>query len=249
MDDMALARERERTVTVLSIVLTLIFVGGYITFGNGAVSTQLRSLLGVEDRLRPPVTADEDGAYAFLSTRPNGSPVGFNPCAEIHYVVNPDGAPGGWESLVETAIGEVSDATGLGFVDDGTTDDRAFGERVDSSGDAEPVIIAWADDREVDALADDVAGVGGPTSIRLGVLQTYVSGSVVMDTDITDRLDRQIGGTNAQLGLLLHELGHLVGLDHVDDSSELMFPTATNKSAYGPGDLQGLSLLGAIPCR
>ncbi len=249
MDDMALPRERERTITVLSIVVTLIVVGGYVTFGNSQISTQLRSVLGVEDRLRPPVTADANGAYAFLGTHPDGRPVGFNPCREIEYVVNPAGAPGGWEELVERAIGEVSDATGLGFVDAGTTDSRDFAERIDSSGDALPVIIAWADDEEVDALADDVAGVGGPTLVSRGIGRSYVSGSVVMDTDITDRLDRQIGGGNAQLGLLLHELGHLVGLDHVDDPDELMFPTSTTMTSFGPGDLQGLSLLGAIPCR
>ena len=249
MDDMALARERERTITVLSIVVTLIVVGGYVTFGNSPISTQLRSLIGVEDRLRPPVVADADGAYAFLGTHSDGRPVGFNPCQEIEYVVNPAGAPGGWEELVDRAIGDVSDATGLGFVDAGTTDSRDFAERIDRAGDPLPVIIAWADDEEVDALADDVAGVGGPTLVSRGLQRSYVSGSVVMDTDITDRLDRQIGGGNAQLGLLLHELGHLVGLDHVDDSSELMFPTATRMTAFGPGDLQGLSLLGAIPCR
>ncbi|CAN5285738.1 hypothetical protein BH09ACT12_BH09ACT12_26020 [soil metagenome] len=249
MDDMSYGRERERTITVLSIVVTLIVVGGYVTFGNSPFSMQLRSLLGVDDRLRPAVSADADGAYAFLDTHPDGRPVGFNPCQEIAYVVNPAGAPGDWESLVEVAIRELSDATGLGFLDQGTTDDRNFSERVDSSGDAEPVIIAWADDVEVEALADDVAGVGGPTLIQRGRQVSYVSGSVVMDTDITDRLDSQIGGSNAQLGLLLHELGHLVGLDHVDDPTELMYPTATSMSAYGPGDLQGLALLGAIPCR
>ena len=248
MDDMALPRERERTITVLSIVVTLIVVGAYVTFGNSPISMQLRSLLGVDDRLRPAVSADVNGAYAFLETHDNGRPVGFNPCREIHYVVNPSGAPDDWESLMDVAFRELGDATGLGFVSDGTTDDRNFSQRIDSSGNPEPVIIAWADDEEVDALADDVAGVGGPTLIQRGRLRSYVSGSVVMDTDITDRLDRQIRGGNAQLGLLLHELGHLVGLDHVDDSNELMFPTATNMSAYGPGDLQGLSLLGAIPC-
>ena len=249
MDDMARARERERTITVLSIVVTLIVVAGYVTFGNSPISIQVRSLVGLDDRLRPAVTADADGAYAFLATHPDGRPVGFNPCQKIEYVVNPAGAPGDWEELVETAIGELSDATGLAFSDEGTTDDRSFSERIDRSNDPLPVIIAWADDQEVDALADNVAGVGGPTEVRLGPLRSYVSGSVVMDTDITDRLDRQIGGSNAQLGLLLHELGHLVGLDHVDDSNELMFPTATNMSSYGAGDLQGLSLLGAIPCR
>lgn len=246
---MALARERERTITVVSVVVTLIAVGAYVTFGNSPVSTTLRSMFGVDDRLRPPVTPDADGAYAFLDVRPGGQPVGFNPCQEIEYVVNPSGAPDDWESLVDTAIGELSDATGLAFSFEGTTDSRDFAERIDAGGDPDPVIIAWADDEEVDELADDVAGIGGPTVVQRGRLLSYVSGSVVMDTDITDRLDRQIGGTNAQLGLLLHELGHLVGLDHVTDSSELMFAQATSMTSFGPGDLQGLALLGAIPCR
>jgi len=249
MDDMALARERERTITVLSVVVTLVVVGGYVAFGNSPVSMQLRSLFGVDDRLRPAVEADANGAYAFLETRSNGSPLGFSPCREIGYVVNPAGAPDNWAELVSIAVREVSDATGLQFEDEGVTDDRNFSERIDSSGNAEPVIIAWADDSEVDALADDVAGVGGPTLIQRGNLRSFASGSVILDTDITDRLDRQIGGGNAQLGLLLHELGHLVGLDHVDDPNELMYPTATSMTAFGPGDLQGLSLLGAIPCR
>ena len=236
MDDMALARERERTITVLSIVVTLIVVGGYVAFGNSPVSMQLRSLFGVDDRLRPAVEADADGAYAFLETRSNGSPLGFSPCREIDYVVNPAGAPDNWAELVSIAIREVSDATGLQFEDQGVTDDRNFSERIDSSGNA-------------DALADDVAGVGGPTLIQRGNLRSFASGSVILDTDITDRLDRQFGGGNAQLGLLLHELGHLVGLDHVDDPDELMYPTATSMTSFGPGDLQGLSLLGAIPCR
>lgn len=249
MDDMALARERERTITVVSIVVTLIVVGGYVTFSNSPISLQLRGLFGVDDRLRPAVSADGDGAYAFLDTYSDGGPVGFNPCQEIEYVVNPAGAPDDWESLVDTAITELGAATGLAFVDEGTTDDRDFAERVDATGDAEPVIIAWADDQEVDALADDVAGIGGPTVVQRGRMRSYVSGSVVLDTDITDRLEEQLGGANAQLGLLLHELGHLVGLDHVEDPSELMYSTATSMTSYGPGDLQGLALLGAIPCR
>ena len=39
--------------------------------------------------------------------------------------------------------------------------------------------------------------------------------------------------------LVLHELGHLYGLDHVDDTGELMNPDLT-VTDYGPGDLVGL---------
>ena len=39
--------------------------------------------------------------------------------------------------------------------------------------------------------------------------------------------------------LVLHELGHLVGLDHVDDTGELMDPSLA-ADGWGPGDLVGL---------
>ena len=43
----------------------------------------------------------------------------------------------------------------------------------------------------------------------------------------------------------MHELGHVIGLDHVTDQSQIMYPTVTTKlSVFGAGDLAGLQLLG-----
>ncbi|MGJ9411746.1 matrixin family metalloprotease [Aeromicrobium sp. CF4.19] len=47
--------------------------------------------------------------------------------------------------------------------------------------------------------------------------------------------------------VLLHELAHLVGLDHVDDTDELMYPTS-GPLEWGPGDLAGLEALGEGRC-
>ncbi|MGA8256556.1 MAG: matrixin family metalloprotease [Nocardioides sp.] len=238
-------------MTVLSIVITAIVLAGYLAFSDSAISTRLRALVGVEDRFLPPVDSDTTGPFAFLNTQPgSGRPVGFSPCAQIRYVVNPTSAPSGWEQHVEQAINEVSARTGLEFDYEGTTDDRDFSSRARSgTGSADPVIIAWADEDEVDDLADDVAGVGGPTMVSLGRLRAYVSGSVVLDTDATDRFSDDPNGDALQVALLLHELGHLVGLDHVDDATELMYADGITRPDYGPGDRAGLAELGAIPCR
>ncbi len=243
-----MSRDRERTVTVISVVLTLVALVGFLTFDDGPVGTRMRNLLHSEQRLRPAVDAGTSGPYAFLNTQPDGDPVGFSPCHPVHYVVNPAGAPSGWEGFVRTAVTEVADRTGLQFEDDGRTDDRDFEDRIGFNGRDRPVLIGWASADEVAALDDDVAGIGGPVMVTLGRARSYVSGSVVIDTEVSDRLGDSPYGDDVQVALLLHELGHLVGLDHVDDKGELMYPSGVNRPDYGPGDRQGLARLGAIPC-
>ena len=47
----------------------------------------------------------------------------------------------------------------------------------------------------------------------------------------------------------MHELGHLVGLGHVDDPTELMHAeTGGTLTGFGPGDLRGLHELGSGDC-
>ena len=46
--------------------------------------------------------------YAFIATqRGSEDPVGWDPCEEIRYAVNPEGAPPGWEALIEDGIDEI----------------------------------------------------------------------------------------------------------------------------------------------
>ena len=44
-------------------------------------------------------------------------------------------------------------------------------------------------------------------------------------------------GFPALLPVLLHELGHVAGLDHVDDPTDLMYPFVVNVRAYRPRDV------------
>ncbi len=53
----------------------------------------------------------------------------------------------------------------------------------------------------------------------------HVTGSVTLDgPDLTDISEGPDGRARA-LAIIEHEVGHLVGLGHVDDRRQLMFPT------------------------
>lgn len=204
-------------------------------------------VLGDVDRLLgSPADVGIGGEHAFLQHQPGrpGDPVAWDPCQEIHYQVNPEAGPDDAEDFVAEAVDEVSALTGLQFVYDGSTDRRpstlvdagAFGQA--------PVLVSWADEEEVFDLDGDVVGVGGATAVGMGGGRLrYVTGSVTLDTDLDADLDSDVAR-----GVLLHELGHLVGLDHVADRDELMYADGTFVRDFGPGDREGLVRLGEGRC-
>jgi hypothetical protein len=181
-------------------------------------------------------------SYAFVTTERNGDPVGWDPCSAIHFVVNPQGAPTGWQDTVDAAVRTVQRASDFRFVDDGTSSSRDFGRRTEND-----ILIAWAGEAEVPKLEGNAAGIGGATPSRRAGRTTYVSGVVVLDAEEYDVMDRT-GRLEAQIMILAHELGHVLGLDHVDDRRELMNPSYVGQSGFGNGDIRGLQHLHDLPC-
>lgn len=188
-------------------------------------------------RLLPPVSGPASTAYAFEQRTPQGQAATYDPCRAVHYVVSRAHLTPARGAAVTAAFRTVSAATGLVFVDDGTTDEavstrRAYGR--EPGGAWTPVLVGWATGEEYPPLAGDVVGLGGSTQDRHGRL---VSGQVALD----------VRGP-APGPVLLHELGHLVGLTHVADRGQLMAPVATGRTTYGPGDLAGLAAAGDGTC-
>ncbi|HEY3436497.1 MAG TPA: matrixin family metalloprotease [Actinotalea sp.] len=205
-------------------------------------------------RLLPAVEATTTGSYAFLHVTPDGGPVGYDPCRQVRYVVRPDHMPSSGQALIEDAVSIVSAATGLSFVSAGTTEEAPAVDRQliqDRYGPGwAPVLIAWSDEQEMPELAGQVAGVGGSAAVpgSDGQGQWLAAGRVVLDTVDLNELLARPGGYERARAVLVHELSHVVGLDHVDDRGELMAPITAARTDLGPGDREGLALVGQVAC-
>lgn len=205
----------------------------------------------------PPPAPSPAGPYEFMATQDSSpDPVAWDPCRPVRYVVNATGAPAGSESLVSEAIARVAAATGLVFVDEGATDEPWAKQREpyqpDSYGEKwAPALIVWSNEREVAGLAGYIAGLGGPIGRAYadGRL-AYVSGQVALDAEDLGQMLAESGGQQLARAVIQHELGHMAGLDHVADPTQLMYSEGSEAQAgdWGTGDLAGLHELGSGDC-
>lgn len=175
--------------------------------------------------------AVEGRDYSFLS-RVDGHPVHWS-CNGPIYLVLQGSTPTGADAALARVTGVLRGASRL---------DLQVGQPV--SGGARIVIrygpIGTASgDLRLDS--DPELGVGGPVwSAHDGVIH---SGAVLIrdDTQLTDPR------TPTGARVLLHEIGHVLGLGHsAPDSPEVMGPTTTtgDSDELGPGDREALAKVG-----
>jgi hypothetical protein len=107
------------------------------------------------------------------------------------------------------------------------------------------MVVAWAAPAATGGLLGPfTGGVGGTRRTSSGRILT---GYVVMSTQFTKTAVPGFG-TGAPHGMvLMHEIGHVVGLDHYNNRSQVMHPSAALPAAvWGAGDIAGLRQIGKV---
>jgi hypothetical protein len=205
------------------------------------------------------VTASPPYAVSYM-TLGNGKKVvtRWNPCRAHTYKVNLAAVPAASQATLlaetRTAMGVLTAKSGIPFTYQGATVEVP--QPGSSASQSAELVIAYTTPANTGySLSGSTTGVGGTSSksssTYAGGTITYTGGIyrgfVVIDTPDALRYMTPGFGTGLHRGnLLLHELGHAVGLGHVANPGLLMSPSTTSRTPNGfaGGDLAGLAVVG-----
>lgn len=188
-------------------------------------------------------------AYAVFDTGRPGSVFRWDPCRPVRYRVHLGGAPAQVTTAVTQAIARLGAATGLTFVEQGLT--------TYSGSAADPTQAGWPADTDLLLAVADELDVPELAGTPVGYATLHRSAWSGLDARIERAevvLEREYVTPSTSVGvdaaavdqLVLHELGHAVGLAHSADQSQVMYPRiGGDRSDYQAGDLSGLARVGA----
>jgi hypothetical protein len=198
------------------------------------------------------VPIPSDPGYALVYPDGSGGTAAWwSPCTPIRFVVNLSDAPVGALDDALAAVAEASRASGLTFDYVGTTEFSP--DPTGGWGQMPPgidAVIGWVSPESLHGPHGE-AGVGGSWWQAAGSHERIDQGYALINGDLAKAILRPGSGTGySEAHLLLHEIGHMLGLAHTEDPSEVMYPQTgpLSPSAYGSGDRAGLRYLGSQPC-
>ena len=190
--------------------------------------------------------------FKFLETSENGVPIYFDGCGDISYEVRANYANERDLELIQYALNKISDTYGRNFVFVGVTDKFAV-EETNSN-----ILINFTSSDESQKLKEnrsedgiDVAGLGGPqdsksTNKPINGSWAWTKGMVWIEREYWPNMNEI-----EKVNLIIHEIGHALGLDHPDNlTGQQMGYEYQETNELGSGDVLGLQALSALAgCR
>ena len=200
--------------------------------------------------VRPPYSPLGRKRQHTFADRPR---VRWDSCREIRWVFNPEHSPKRALRQVRKGMRRIHLATGLDFDYVGRTDQKPnpYGHNVDKAD----LIIGWrtAKDFRPFAKSPGTVGLGGNTyysgfqEAHGSRINLAVQGGVVLNASMRRKLDNGFGKGATWGEVIIHELGHVMGLAHTGARSQIMYYSMRQRDAsWGAGDLSGFRRLGDV---
>ncbi len=191
----------------------------------------------------------------------NGAQVRWDPCsAPIRYRVNYDDIGPGILPVIDAAMDHVTAATGIPTVYQGRTKKLALKTRRYPKN--TDLLLGWASSAEYPRFGTSYAGFGGTVKgvwardKRGRRVIKSLKGGVLFNSDMIGFFNPALDSADLtrplQGRLILHEVGHVLGLNHSVTAQQVMYfqlsaepdSDGLQHTRYAAGDLTGLKKLG-----
>ena len=199
--------------------------------------------------LTRPAVRPAAAGFAF-STVLDGQPVRWDPCAPIRWTANLVSAPQGGLGVLHESVARIAQLTGTTweYVGESAATPTSGYLPTRAQDDYAPVLLGWTDAAGSDLLAGQPREVLGMTRTAWFGIQRSDGTKVAAIRTAAVALDRTdslpLRGRGSWKALVLHELGHVMGLAHTDDRSQLMASVLPAAADLQAGDVAGLGRVG-----